>query len=166
MFFLLSLLGFGTTALAQQHLVGVAGGVNIRNTLSPAMGFRFKASPLLGLDYEYNSKGLFTISSGIWFNQTGNASYVTFTNEVGQKIKEVRGEITANSISIPLAVGIKTKKKTYFFGNVGIVPSLLLNARLVSKEFLANVNLPGGENMDISDQYRNFDIPFQIQLGA
>jgi hypothetical protein len=163
--FLLALLILGTTAMAQQHLVGITGGVNISNTLSN-MNFSFKAGPLAGLDYEYNSKGIFTINSGIWFNQTGNASYVTFTNEVGQEIKEVRGEMRANSISIPLAVGIKTKKKTYFFGNVGIVPSLLLNARLVSKESLVNVNLPGGENVDISNQYRNFDIPFQLQLGA
>jgi len=157
--FLLALLILGTTAMAQQHLVGITGGVNFSSTLTRQINFKFKTGPLAGLDYEYNSKGIFTFSTGLWFNQTGNASDVTFTNEVGQEVKEVKVDIQSNYISLPLSVGIKTNEKIYFFGNIGIVPSLLLNALIVSDD-------PIIERTNITHDYPFYDIPFQLQLGA
>jgi len=164
--FLIALLLSGTTAMAQQHLVGVTGGVNFSNTLSRFAKFKFKAGPMVGLDYEYNSKGLFTLGAGIWFNQTGNSSHVTFTNEVGQQLKDVRIQMHSNYISLPLSVGIKTQKSTFFYGNIGIVPSLLLNAVIVSDEPIFDMSQTGKERTDITDNYRVYDIPFQLQLGA
>jgi hypothetical protein len=164
--FLFALLLSGTTAMAQQHLVSVTGGVNFSNTMSGYVNSKFKAGPLAGLDYEYNSKGLFTFGTGIWFNQTGNLSHFTFTDEVGQELKEVRIQIHSNYISLPLLVGIKTQKSTFFYGNIGIVPSLLLNAVIVSDEPILDVSQTGKEKTDITDQYSIYDIPFQLQLGA
>ncbi|UII26709.1 PorT family protein [Fulvivirga maritima] len=122
------------SAIAQDQFISLKGGLNITKIQSDGLFSPNDARKgfIAGVGYEYHlGTGIF-IGADLLYNQRGYTIDAYLMSDNGSNIKEkVTFEYDYNYISLPLKVGYKSgSTKISAFGNVGLVPSLLVYAEI------------------------------------
>lgn len=135
---ILPLLLLPIQSFAQSHIVGIRNGLNLTNINSDSfsdsenrMGYN------AGISYEYHSKKKYHIGIDLLYFQRGfdlsGLEYDEFGNPTGEELPSTH--FIYNYLSIPLKVGIAKGDRIGWFGQAGLVPSLLMNSKVVDRYF-------------------------------
>lgn len=145
--------------LGQNHLFGLKGGLNLTNISSSNFmndtdsrtGFSG------GLSYEYILDNRVSFGADIIFNQRGFSNDLIVRDNFGNPTGEViTTHFNYDYLSIPIRTGKYFGEKTFGFGQIGIVPSILMDAKTI----------PGSDAAIVTDRVTKFDFAGLIELGA
>lgn len=153
------------TVKGQSHFVGLHGGVNYTNAMDryyPKDRIHFRTGLVVGLTYDYLFRNNFSVGSGIVYNQRGYRRDVIFppyyTGEPNDLIFIYK--VNRNFISFPLKIGFNYGKKFFAYGNIGLNPSVLIEAYDVHPKLDFNGN-------DIPEKtFWNKDVLYKLDIGG
>lgn len=160
------ILTFATiTVNGQNHFVGLHSGVSYTNAIVknyPKNRINFRTGLVSGLTYDYLFRNNFSIGSGIVYNQRGYSRDVVFspyyTGEPNDLI--VSYKINRDFITIPLKIGFNYGKKYFAYANIGLTPSVLVEAYDVHPKLDFNGN-------DIPERtFWNKDLLYKVEIGG
>ena len=118
----------------------------------------------LGLSYDYLLSKRFFLGADALYVQKGFTNDIVFTDEQGNPTGE-RYPIIFNYdyLSIPFRGGIRVGNKVSGFANLGIIPSILVNATSIDP---ALPNLTEEVRHDVTSRVTRVDIGGLIEVGA
>lgn len=155
-------------AFAQNHLIGLKGGISLTNVNSSDFTFNDadRRGFSGGLTYEYQFSPRLNLGLDVLYSQKGFIGYSIFTDEAGRpKGERSETEYNYDYLSFPVKVGFNG-----FFGsggsiflNLGVVPSVLSSAKTF---------MPGFEGFFedttyyVSDKVTAYDFGGLIEVGV
>ena len=159
---LIMLLIFPLPVVGQNHFLGLKGGVNWTNATSTFLVDNNNRTGFSGgLTYEYRLKKHFIIGADLLYLQNGFTNDITFTDKNGNPIGEKgRSDFNYDYISFPLKGGFIMGNRIEGFVNLGIVPSILIDAKTVVPTF------DGHETFNVTDRVTKFDFGGLIEIGG
>ena len=155
--------------VGQNHLLGIKGGVNQTNI--DANNFVDKTGDrtgiTVGLTYDYLLNKHFSIGTDLLFNQRGFTVDIVFTDNRGNPTGEkypinYRYAYT----SLPVKAGFRFGNTIYGFANIGAVPSLLADAKVMAPTFSQDGKLTGNEIFDTTERVTEIDLAGLAEIGA
>jgi len=167
LFIILTLATFNV--VGQNHLVGFKGGVSLTNISASNFQGEYddRTGIMGGLSYEYLLNDHFSMGTDVIYNQRGFRSDFIFMDELGNQTGEKAiFKFNYDYLSLPLKAGYRTDDKLYTFANIGLVPSILTNAKTVMPLFDENMNADGNETIDITDKVAKFDLAALAEIGV
>lgn len=156
---------FAIPAFGQNHFIGLKGGVNWTNVISENFlnNNDYKNGFVGGLAYEYEFKKKFHIGLDLVYAQKGFKNDVVFTDMYGNPIGEkVTSHFNYDYLSLPLKAGFSLGNSFAGFLNIGVVPSLLINAKTIMSQF----NNPNDNTVDVTDKVTKFDFGGIVEIGG
>lgn len=153
-------------AFSQNHFFGIKGGVNLTNVNSTNFikNNDYRTGYNSGLTYEYKLNDRYNLGVDLLYFQKGFTDDIIFTDEFGNTIGEkATSKFNYDYLSLPLRGGIEIGDKFSAFANLGIVPSLLVDAKTI---------IPGLEGYaeettyDVKDGIKKFDLGGLVEIGA
>jgi hypothetical protein len=105
-----------------------------------------------GMDLFYNARG-FTEISGV-------------TDQTGDPLPDFNLEYKFNYISLPIKLGYNIGNKIHAFGNIGVVPSFLLNSSIKSPGLFTSQAVLTHRIDNITSISRRFDVGGLIEFGG
>lgn len=153
----------------QNHILGIKGGVSQTNV--SAENFltdnKFRAGISSGMTYEYILKKYFTLGADIIYNQRGFINYIIFTDQSGNPTgRKEPTYFNYDYISIPVKAGFNIGNKIYGFANIGVCPSVLIDAKIKLSTFDSDANVIGTEIINVTDKVSKFDFSGIAELGG
>jgi hypothetical protein len=121
----------------------------------------------VGLTYEYTFKNNISIIAGMTYDQRGFRVPYNLRDNTGITI--VEGEtikFNYDYLSLPLKAGYRFGEKVYGFGNVGIVPALLINAKQFHPGYKTDFEEREAETVDVTKYVSKFDFATLVEIGA
>ena len=153
----------------QNHFIGLKGGVNSTNITSSNFFSPTDSRKGLtaGLTYEYLFKKQCSVGADLIYNQRGFTSDVVFTDNLGNPTAE-KSTTTFNYdyVSLPIKTGFNIGTKLYGFTNIGVIPSLLVDAKTTTPTFDADAKYTGNETFDVTNRVSKFDFAGQVEIGG
>lgn len=150
----------------QNHFIGLQGGINWTNVNSSNFisDNNNRTGYNGGLTYQYFLNERFNLGIDLLYFQRGFTNDIVFTDEFGNPTGE-RATTTFDYdyLSIPLKGGIIIGDKFSGFVNLGIIPSILVNAKTTTpaiegiQEEMAN---------NVTDRVDQFDLAGLAEIGA
>ena len=155
--------------VGQNQFVGVKGGVNMTNITSS--NFLSKTESRIGLTagltYEYLFKKDFSIGADLIYNQRGFINEIGFIDELGNQTGEKYStKMNYDYVSLPIKTGFNFGTKLFGFTNIGVIPSLLVNAKTITPTFDTYGRYTGIETFDVTNRVSKFDFAGQIEVGG
>jgi len=155
---------------AQKHLVGAYGGLNISNSLPiSASGYtdsERRLAPLLGISYTNMLKEKLSLGFDLFYNARGFTQVSEITNEFGDPIPDYNREFKFEYLSMPIKLGYNLGNKIYGFGNIGVVPSFLLNSSSRVPSLFTSQGVLTYRIDDITSISRRYDVGGLFELGG
>ncbi len=157
------------TVNGQNHFLGVKGGANW--TEVTASNFpkdrNYRTGLAIGLTYDYLFKKQFSAGADIIYNQRGFTNDIIFIDDLGNPTgrKEII-KFNYDYIIVPLKVGFNYGKTVYGFANLGLTPSLLVDAKTITPTYDYNGTVIPGETSTITNRVNKFDIGGLIEIGG
>ncbi len=157
-----------STLYAQQHLIGIKGGINWANinlptTLSDLVLHESKTGFIGGLTYEYLFKKYFSLSADVLYAQygfLGDRGGIYSRSLSGTE----RSRYEYNYLSMPIKAGYRIGDKIYGFVNLGLTPSILRESSI--KIDIYSYIVDPAFTRYIGSQPAQFDIAGIIELGG
>lgn len=164
----LAILTVTSIHVSGQHLIGVKGGVSITNISSTEFldNHESRTGFCGGLSYEYFSKDNHSISVDLVFHQRGFISDVNFFDDQGNPTGQAAMEFRYDYLSMPIKTGIHVGERLSAFGNLGIVPAILINAKTKTPSYVADGIEYPSETIDVTDVVTKFDFAGLIEIGV
>ena len=153
----------------QNHLIGVKGGVNSTNiTSSNFLSQNDSRTGLTaGLTYEFLIKKHFSIGADLIYNQRGFTNDIVFTDNLGNPTGEkYTTKFNYDYVSLPIKTGFKIGNKIFGFTNIGVIPSLLVDAKTILPTFNTDGNVTGNETFDVTSRVTKFDFASLAEIGG
>lgn len=155
--------------VGQNQFVGVKGGVNMTNITSS--NFLIKTESRIGLTagltYEYLFKKDFSIGADLIYNQRGFTNEVVFNDNLGNPTGDKsKTKFNYDYVSLPLKTGYNFGTKLFGFTNIGVIPSLLVNAKMITPTVDPNGKVTGSETFDVTNRVSKFDLAGLIEVGG
>jgi hypothetical protein len=153
----------------QNHLIGLKGGVNSTNITSSNFLSQNNSRTGLtaGLTYEFLIKKHFSIGADLIYNQRGFTNDIIFTNNLGNPTGEkYTTKFNYDYVSLPIKTGFKIGNKIFGFTNIGVIPSLLVDAKTISPTFNTVGNVTGSETFDVTSRVTKFDFAGLAEIGG
>ena len=148
----------------QNHFLGVKGGANSTNITSSNFYSQNDSRTGLtaGLTYEFLFKKHFSIGADLIYNQRGFTNELEFIN---------LGNLYATAfnydyVSLPIKTGFNIGTKLYGFTNIGVIPSLLVDAKITIPTFDTDGWLAGKETYDVTHRVSKFDFAGLVEIGG
>jgi len=167
---LLIILTIATLKVAgQNHLIGVKGGVNSTNITSSNFISQSDSRTGLtaGLTYEFLFKKHFSIGADLIYNQRGFTNDLVFTDNLGNPTGEkYTSKFNYDYISLPIKTGFNIGTKLYGFTNIGVIPSLLVDAKTITPTFDSDAKFTGNETFDVTNRVSKFDFAGLVEIGG
>ena len=153
----------------QNHLLGVKGGVSWTNIT--ATNFisdnHYRTGLAIGLTYDYIFKKHFSTGADIIYNQFGFTNDLIFTDDLGNPTGgKATIKFNYDYISIPLKVGFNYGKTVYGFANIGLTPSILVDAKTITPTIDFNWTIIPGETYNVTSKVNKFDIGGLVEIGG
>lgn len=167
---LLIILAISTLKVAgQNHFLGVKGGANSTNITSINFSSQNDARTGLtaGLTYEFLIKKHFSIGADLIYNQRGFTDDLIFTDNLGNPtFEKYKIKFNYDYISLPVKTGFNIGTKLFGFTNIGVIPSLLVDAKTIAPTFDTDGKLTGKETFDVTNQVSKFDFAGLVEIGG
>jgi hypothetical protein len=154
---------------AQSGHIGINGGLGWTNVLESRFPHNdMQQRPSYGLTYEYTLQNSISFTAGITYDQRGFRSASIVRDEDGALLSDEVGtfKFDYNYLSLPLKAGYHFGKKFYGFGNIGIVPGLLINAKHHIPGYQTGGTTVEPKTIDVTDRVNEFDIAGLVEIGA
>jgi hypothetical protein len=163
--FILFLIFFPAILAAQNHYLGVKGGVNFSNvdfSSEPVIeDWKYRTGMLAGITYDYYFLEFLSCGAEISYIQKGYFLDVLFTNEIGEPIGEGKLHYNYDYVQLPLKFGVSLGNRLSFLANIGLVPSI----NVISK-MKVPTDIEGQSEKDIKDKVQSFDFSGLAEIGA
>jgi hypothetical protein len=157
------------TVRGQNHLLGVKGGANWTEVTATNFSNdrNFGTGLAIGLTYDYLFKKHFSAGADIIYNQRGFTNDIIFTDDLGNPTgrKEII-KFYYDYITMPLKVGFNYGKTVYGFANLGLTPSILVDAKTITPTYDYNGTVITGETSNITNEVNRFDIGGLVEIGG
>lgn len=155
--------------IGQNHLVGIKAAGNRTNITSE--NFVSQHDNRLGLSggltYEYLLKKHFSIGTDVLYNQRGFTNDIIFTDYSGNQIGEkYTTKFNYDYISLQVKSGFNFGETFYGFANIGIIPSLLVNANIIFPEYLVDKNIIEKQLIDVTSDVTKLDLAGGAEIGG
>jgi hypothetical protein len=152
----------------QGHSIGIIGGASSSNVSSKSFPSNNGSRQAFtgGLTYSYVFKNHFTTGVDLISSQRGFTNDALLTDNTGNQVGKITSEFNYNYIALPVKAGYTLGAKLYGFGNVGVIPSMLIKAETISPKIDGNGVVTSHETFDITDQVNKIDIAGLVQIGA
>lgn len=153
-------------AFGQNHFIGLKGGVSWTNVNSTNFtsntenrtGFNY------GLTYEYQVNKRVNVGVDLLYSPKGFTSDLVFTDEFGNPTGErATSKFNYEYLSWPLKVGFVSRDKFSSFANLGILPSVLVDANTIMP---AIEGITEEATVNVTDRVTKFDLAGLIEIGA
>ncbi len=149
------------TTHAQNLYIGLKAGINYTNVIAQYFDDKVSKTGLctgITLDYTFTNKIM--LSADLLYSQRGFGNYFLFGNNISATGSVSTGRELVyfhyDYISVPLKIGFSRGKNYSAFGNVGLIPSYLVNSKTVFED---------GSSNDNTDKVSKFDLAGQLELG-
>ena len=149
----------------QNHFIGLKGGINWTNVISDNFlsDNNYRNGFTSGLTYEYQFKQRFHFGFDLVYSKKGFKNDIVFTDETGNPIGEkATSDFNYDYLSLPIKGGFSIGNNFAGFLNIGVIPSLLINAETIIPTF-DNID---GETFDVTDLVTKFDLGGLIEIGG
>jgi hypothetical protein len=149
------------SAHGQGIFIGLKVGTNFTNVNSNNFNDKvFKTGLSAGLTFDYQYKNSISLSADLLYSQKGMGNYFLFGDAIGSN-GFVSGErelvyFHYDYLSLPVKMGYSFGQTFFGFGNFGLIPSYLVNARIAFAD---------GTSIDETKRVSKFDFAGQIELG-
>jgi len=153
------------STFAQNHFLGVTGGVSWTNASAKSMVSNDRYSKFMtnrsgftaGVSYESRVKQHVLVGADLMYQQRGFNGDIYLTGLFGiPYVDEIRFDY--DYLAIPLKCGYIIGNRISAFANIGLVPSILLKATAkVPDEF---------DTKDITDLPQRFDLAGRVEAGG
>ncbi|MDL2254841.1 PorT family protein [Bacteroidales bacterium OttesenSCG-928-J16] len=166
---LILLTAMAMNVAGQGHLVGVKGGVNFTNITSKYLkDTDYRIGATTGVTYEYRFKNCLSVGADLIYDQRGYLiEDLWFTDAYGNILGNGEVKYHYDYISLPLKIGFNFGNKFFGLANIGVIPSLLVNAKGIAPYFVLNLNIIEEKHKyDVSDGMRKFDLAGFVEIGA
>lgn len=133
------MLTVATTAIGQNSLIGVKGGISWTGQTSYYFHNeeKFRTGLAVGLTYDYTFKKYFSAGADIIYNQRGFSLDWPLVDNQGNYIgRDMTYNYNYDYITLPLKAGFNYGKKFYGFINLGVTPSVLVSAKVKNPIFI------------------------------
>jgi len=153
----------------QNHLIGVKGGANSTNITSSNFLSQSDSRTGLtaGLTYEFLFKNHFSIGADLIYNQRGFTNDLVFTDNLGNPTGEkYTTTFNYDYVSLPIKTGFNIGTKLYGFTNIGLIPSLLVDAKTTTPTFDTDAKFTGYETFDLTNRVSKFDFAGLVEIGG
>jgi|AntRauTorcE11898_2_1112593.scaffolds.fasta_scaffold06875_2 hypothetical protein len=154
------------TVFGQDHIVGLKGGMNLTNVNSSNFisntdnqtGFSG------GVTYEYRLSSKFNFGMDLLYVQKGFTSDIIFIDQTGIPTGEKATLVfNYNYLSLPVKAGFTVGDQISGFVNLGLVPSILTDARITDP---AIEGIRDKATYDVTDQVTGFDFGGLAEVGG
>lgn len=153
--------------LGQNQLIGIEGGLSQTNIISKYSQNHTDRNGLsLGLNYEYVIKSLFSIGTGLTYNQRGFKDKVTIVDQNQNFVGESNYKSNFDYMSVPVKVGVIFGRKFFGIAKIGVVSSILTSGKIVMPNINTNGETDGDNSVDISNKIKKLDISALGEIGA
>ena len=158
------------TVNGQNHFIGIKGGVSLTNFKTT--GFlndeNYRTCLATGLTYDYTFKKYFSTGLDIIYSQRGINQSISLRDEEGNNMGKAKAKIGYyyNYITFPLKLGINYGNKIYCFGNIGLIPAILVDAKFIIPTINFNGNTFPKMIDNITKKVNSFDIGGFIEIGS
>ncbi|MCH7403742.1 porin family protein [Belliella kenyensis] len=153
----------------QNHYIGVKGGVSSTNIASTNIFSDSNARLGLtaGLTYEYLSNKYLSFGADLIYNQRGFTIETPFTDSQANLTGDSYTSIFEyDYVSVPIKVGFNIGTVLYGFANIGIVPSLLLDAKHTVPIYFEEGEFVENKTLDVTDTVSKFDFAGLAEMGG
>lgn len=161
---LIVLTSMAFAANSQTHMIGLKNGINISNATSLDADYRYGNN--YGFVYEVSLKEKYLISMELLYNQRGYKDKLSITGGNGELQPNIVLYSNFDYLSFPVKLGFAKGNNLKKFINIGLNPSLLIDAQASSPLADSNGNITGAINYDSKNSTSNFDMGGLIELGA
>lgn len=151
------------SAQAQNLFIGVRAGANFTNVNAKHFDDNVTRKGIsTGLTFDYVFRNKIILSADILYSQKGFGNYFIFgdplritgaTSSGGRQVVYFHYDY----LSVPLKIGYTIGQTFFGFGNLGLIPSYLVNA---------NTKLSDAPTIDATGDVTKFDLAGQIELGC
>ncbi len=170
--FLIILTATTLKVAGQNHLFGVKYGINQTN-ITTSSNFvdqhDFRTGISAGLTYEYLFKKHFSLGADLIYNQRGFTfrNEIVFTDNLGNPASEKYiTKFNYDYISVPIKAMYNIGNKFYGFTNIGVIPSILFDAKTTTSTFGTDGKLTGKRNFDVTSLVSKFDFAGLVEIGG
>jgi len=137
LFCLTTILLFNHEGIAQSHHISLFGGANY-STLGNQAYDLWKTGPSAGLGYEARFTDILFLEAGFVYNERGaKQSYEIFAQESNLQYDYPPVVFTHHYLSVPIAIGLRSRGKIAVFAQFGTVFSKILHS---TSEYVANLD--------------------------
>ena len=168
--FLLFLTITTITVSGQNRFIGFKGGANRTNVTESNFFMKnrnYRTGLALGLTYDYIFKKYFSVSADIIYNQRGFTNKIIFTDVLGIPTGiNVITKFNYDYVATPLKVGFNYGKSVYGFANIGLTPSILVNAKTITPAIDLNGTIIPRETSNVTGRVKKFDIGGLVEIGG
>ncbi len=166
--YLLLLICAAMNTAAQDQMIGVRAGPNIFNITDPQFpGSEPRTGFSAGLTYDRPVLGNFLLSMGLVYEQRGFRSPVIFTNELGEPTGRVEfTDFSYDYLTIPFRIGHMISGRFHAFGNVGLVPAILINATTTLPIINVQGDLEGTQTVSVISEASTIDLAGMVEVGG
>ena len=160
------LIASAAVLFGQNHFIGLRSGPNVSNVNSD--GFPHESENRtgfhMGVTYEYEFKSRLGLGADLLYFQRGFGITGIYTDELGNPIGELpETAFNYSYLSMPIKAGTSFGKEISGFMNIGIVPSILIEAKHID---------PGLDGffepmtIDVTDQVKKMDFAGLFEMGG
>jgi hypothetical protein len=153
-------------AVGQNHYIGTKFGLNVTNVhLSNfTIDNENRIGFIGGLTYEYKFNSKLSFETDFLYSQKGFTKDLFFTYNTGT----LTGEKTTtyfnyDYLSIPVKIGFGFGNKVSGFSKLGIVPSILINAKTIEGKI---DGISDEHTYNLTEQVRRFDFSGLVEVGC
>ncbi len=153
----------------QNHFIGVKGGASRTNITSSNFVNQHDYRPgfTAGLTYEYLLKRHFTVGADLIHTQRGFTNDIVFTDKAGNPTGEKHtSKFNYDYTALPVKAGLNVGSTLYGFANMGVIPSLLGNARTTTPTIITDGKVTGNETFDVTSRVSEFDLAGLVEIGG
>lgn len=152
-------------AFGQNHFMGFKGGINWTNVYSSNFGDDHgnRIGFNCGLTYEYQLNKRFNLGIDFLYFQKGFTGDILFTDDLGNPTGEKASiEFNYDYLSLPIKGGFVMGDKFSGFVNLGVVPSILIDAKIIKPAIEGSREEP----IDATEMATKFDLAGIVEIGA
>ena len=163
------LLSFSSVSFAQNHFLGVKGGISWTDITAKdfTIDRNFRTGTTFGLTYDVRVQKNTHYGVELIYNQRGFTSDLN-SNLIYGGIEGMKGKLifNYNYISLPIKVGFDYGEKLYGFTNFCLAPSFLTVARQSLLTVTTDNIVVPGELSKITSIVNRLDLAFILELGG
>jgi opacity protein-like surface antigen len=164
--FILTVLSLSVTG--QTHFIGFQGGLNLTNIYAEAF-FKddsYRKGISSGINYELVFSDKYSVGVDLLYNQNGFQEKIIYRDNSGNEIiTDIKTKFNYDYLSLPIKFGYQIGNKFKGFAKIGIIPSLLINAKTIVPNFDTDGNITEWQALNVFNDVSKFDFAGLFEIG-